>query len=246
MMVGITNWQQRVPTIQTYTGTNSWSIPLQPEYAKTPMSTKANFMNGAIAIAVNGVPIFNALNNRGEDAYLIGELDNWGGHSGGADDYHYHTAPLHLSTTSGQLPIALALDGFAVYGSKEPDGLAMQALDTCHGHIVNNGVYHYHGTTNYPYLIGAMKGVVSTDPATAAPVNRIVPQAQGSSFRPTLGPLNGASITAFGFIATNNYLLTYKQGTKTGYVNYKWDANNKYTFVITDSSGKITTTVYQR
>ncbi len=36
MMVGITNWQQQVPPPQFYTGTNSWSIPLQPVYATTP------------------------------------------------------------------------------------------------------------------------------------------------------------------------------------------------------------------
>jgi len=46
-------------------------------------------MKGAVAIAPNGVPIFNPLNNTGEDAYAIGELDQWGGHCGKADDYHY-------------------------------------------------------------------------------------------------------------------------------------------------------------
>ena len=54
-----------------------------------PLSLKTNFMKGAVAIAPNGVPIFNPLNNTGEDAYAIGELDQWGGHCGKADDYHY-------------------------------------------------------------------------------------------------------------------------------------------------------------
>jgi len=31
MMVGIKSWQQQVPLPQDYTGTNSWSIPLEPE-----------------------------------------------------------------------------------------------------------------------------------------------------------------------------------------------------------------------
>jgi hypothetical protein len=148
MMVGITSWQQQVPIPQSYTGSNSWSIPLQPSYAATPLSTKSNFMKGAVAIAVNGIPIFNALNNRGEDAYLIGELDNWGGHCGRADDYHYHAAPMHLSGKAGLKPIAFALDGFAVYGSKEPEGTNMEPLDVCHGHTGKNGVYHYHGTSD--------------------------------------------------------------------------------------------------
>jgi hypothetical protein len=247
MMIGITSWQQQVPVTQNYTGTNSWSIPLQPAYANTPLSTKSNFMKGAVAIAVNGIPIFNALNNRGEDSYMIGELDNWGGHCGRADDYHYHAAPMHLSGINGLLPIAFALDGFAVYGAKEADGSAMQSLDTCHGHTISNGVYHYHGTTNYPYVVGAMRGKVTTDPTTPAPENQILPQAFAAPLRPALTPLNGASITGFeSLTGLTGYKLTYKRGTKNGYVEYSWDASNKYKFTFTDTAGTVTTANYQR
>jgi hypothetical protein len=203
-------------------------------------------MKGAVAIAVNGIPIFNALNNRGEDAYLIGELDNWGGHCGRADDYHYHAAPMHLSGKAGLKPIAFALDGFAVYGSKEPEGTDMQPLDICHGHIGKNGVYHYHGTSDYPYVIGAMKGTVSTDPLTPAPENQILPQAFAKPARPALTPLRDASITDFKSTAPNAYSLTYKLGAKNGYVHYNWDAFNKYSFTLIDTAGKSVTTVYQR
>ena len=246
MMVGITNWQQQVPVSQPYTLDNSWSIPLQPVYATTPLSTKTNLMKGAVALAVNGIPIFNALNNRGEDSYLIGELDNWGGHCGKGDDYHYHAAPLHLSTTSGLKPIAFALDGFAVYGAKEPDGSAMATLDTCHGHVVSNSIYHYHGTANYPYVVGAMKGKVTLDPSTTAPENQILPQAFTKPVRPATTPLKGAAITDFAAVGTNGYLLTYKIGTKNAYVKYSWDVNSKYTFILTDTAGVAVTTSYQR
>jgi len=246
MMIGITNWQQQVPISQPYTDNNSWSIPLQPAYATTPLSTKTNLMKGAVAVAVNGIPIFNALNNRGEDSYLIGELDNWGGHCGRGDDYHYHSAPLHLSTTSGLKPIAFALDGFPVYGSKEPDGSIMSTLDSCHGHVGTNNIYHYHGTTNYPYVVGAMKGKVNLDPTTAAPENQILPQAFTKAVRPATNPLKGASITDFATVGTNGYQLTYKIGAKTGYVKYSWDLNNKYTYILTDTAGIATTTSYQR
>ncbi len=246
MMVGITNWQQQVPIPQPYSGTNSWSIPLQPVYATTPLSTKTNLMKGAVAVAVNGIPIFNALNNRGEDSYKIGELDNWGGHCGKGDDYHYHAAPLHLTTINGLKPIAFAVDGFSVYGSKEPDGSNMNALDTCHGHVGTNGVYHYHGTTDYPYVVGAMKGKVTLDPGTTAPENQVIPQAFTKPVRPATSPLSGASITDFVSLGTNSYLLTYKRGTKNGYVKYSWDASNKYTFILTDTAGVAITTTYQR
>ena len=245
MMIGITAWQQQVPVPQPYNGTNHWSIPLQPEYATTPLSTTSNFMKGAVALAVNGIPIFNALNNRGEDSFAIGELDQWGGHCGRADDYHYHAAPLHLSTISGLQAIAMALDGFPVYGAKEPDGTAMQTLDTNHGHEWK-GRYHYHGTSNYPYVIGAMKGKVALDPATPAPENQILPQAFASSVRPALTPLTGAVITDFSAPTSSSYNLTYKIGTKTGSVNYSWNTSGLFTFNFTDVNGTQTTSTYQR
>ena len=246
MMVGITSWQQQVPIPQNYTGTNSWSIPLQPVMAAVPLSTKSNFMKGAVALAVNGIPIFNALNNRGEDSYKIGELDNWGGHCGKADDYHYHAAPLHLATVTGNLPIAYALDGFPVYGEKEPDGTTLTSLDTCHGHPWNTTQYHYHGTTTYPYVVGAMRGKVTLDPSTPAPENQILPQAFAKGARPATNPLNGASITNFVSSGTNAYLLTYKIGTKFGSVAYSWDASNKFTYTLTDTSGQSVTNTYKR
>jgi len=246
MMIGITNWQQQVPIPQTYTGSNSWSIPLQPIMASIPLSTKSNLMKGAVAVAINGIPIFNALNNRGEDSYLIGELDNWGGHCGKADDYHYHAAPLHLAAVSNNLPIAYALDGFPVYASKEPDGTTMTSLDTCHGHIWNTNYYHYHGTSTYPYVVGAMKGKVTLDPNTPAPENQILPQAFAKPARPSTNPLNGASITNFFSTGSNAYLLTYKIGSKNGYVAYSWNANNLFTYSLTDTSGQTVTNSYQR
>ena len=80
MMVGINSWQQQVPTIQPYKSSNAWKIPISPRLSSKPISGQGHFLRGAIAVAVNGVPIFNALNNRGEDAYLAGELDDFGGH----------------------------------------------------------------------------------------------------------------------------------------------------------------------
>jgi hypothetical protein len=244
MMVGITNWQQQVPIPQGYTGTNAWSIPLKPELSDSPLSLKNNLMKGSVAIAPNGVPIFNPLNNRGEDAYAIGELDQWGGHCGKADDYHYHIAPLHFEATSGKNPIAMALDGFAIYGSKEPDGTTMQTLDAYHGHSIGTGVYHYHATTTYPYFIGSMRGKITIDPATTAPENQITPQAKMTPIRPAGDPLKGATITNFKSTGTNAYSLEYTVSNQKGYINYSWDAANKYTYTFIGTDGKSTTASY--
>jgi hypothetical protein len=150
-----------------------------------------------------------------------------------------------LSTISGLKAIAFALDGFAVYGAKEPDGTAMLTLDANHGHEWK-GNYHYHGTTNYPYVIGAMRGKVSLDPATPAPENQILPQAFSSSVRPALTPLAGATITDFSAPTSSSYNLTYKIGTKTGAVNYSWNTSGLFTFNFTDVNGTQTTSTYQR
>ena len=144
------------------------------------------------------------------------------------------------------MPIAFALDGFSVYGSKEPNGDNMASLDTCHGHIGTNGVYHYHGTTTYPYVVGAMRGQVSLDPTTTAPENQILPQAFASPLRPATTPLRNATITAFTNPSLNHYLLTYQIANKLGYVAYSWNSSNLYTFILTDTGGVSVTNTYQR
>ena len=190
MMVGIKSWQQQIPTIQPYFGANAWSIPIKPILSSSPISAKNHFLRGAIAIAVNGVPIFNALNNRGDDALLAGELDDWGGHCGRADDYHYHIAPLHLQSIVGKkLPIAYALDGFPIYGETEIDGKKVSGLDQFNGHFDSKKRYHYHGTKNYPYINGGFKGVVKELDG------QVEPQSLTKAFRPAREPLRGASIT---------------------------------------------------
>src|SRR3569623_854380 len=148
MMTGITAWQQQVPLPQSYFNDNAWRIPLNPVAARQPTMIKGRFLRGAIALAVNGIPIFNPQNNRGEISQEIGELDQWGGHCGRADDYHYHAAPLHLQSVVGKgQPIASALDGYAIYGLEEPDGSAVGKLDECNGHETLGLGYHYHAST---------------------------------------------------------------------------------------------------
>ena len=155
MMIGITAWQQQVPLPQEYVGANAWRLPLKPKLAEKPISAKNALFRGAIALAVNGVPIFNALNNRGEDSFLIGELDEFGGHCGKGDDYHYHIAPLHLEKMVGKgKPIAYALDGLPLFG------LTDEKLDEFNGRFDEKGDYRYHASKNYPYINGGLRGVV--------------------------------------------------------------------------------------
>ncbi len=248
MMVNITAWIAQVPVPHDYTGDNAWPIPLNPAYADSPISIEGDFQRGAIAIASNGIPIFNPINASGLISNEIGELDDFGGHSGRGDDYHYHTAPLHLESTSGTLPIAFGLDGFAVYGSTEPDGTAMESLDSYHGHEDGEGSYHYHGTESYPYMIGSMRGEVVLE--GESPQNQVTPQSM--AFPPRGG--NPYGINSDDLLITNleektsgnGYLLTYTSDGKEGSVDYSWDDNDLFTFIFNDIDGTTTTETWQR
>lgn len=239
LMIGIRAWQQQVPLPQMYTGDNAWRIPIFPTPAAQPASAKNRFLRGAIALAVNGVPIFNPLNNRGDDAFLFGELDDYGGHCGRADDYHYHIAPVHLEKTVGKgAVIAYALDGYPIYGYDEPDGSKVVGLDGLNGHKDAAGRYHYHATKTYPYLNGGFYGeVVERD-------GQVDPQPRAQPVREYLPPLPGAKIIDFKATAAQSYQLTYDVGGKPGYVRYSLvdDGAVKFTFV--DPQGKSKSETY--
>ena len=240
LMVGIRAWQQQVPLPQKYTGDNAWKIPLEPVPAAKPVTTKDRFLRGAIALAVNGVPIFNPLNNRGEDAFLIGELDEYGGHCGRADDYHYHIAPVHLEKQVGKgVPIAYALDGYPIYGYTEPDGSAVKGLDRFNGHEDADGNYHYHATKAYPYLNGGFHGEVTERDG------QVDPQPRAEPVRPALEPLRGATIVGYTSPTPTSRRLTYEVGGRQGFVDYKVNGDGTLVFDYTDPSGKKTTETYK-
>ncbi|NAS12256.1 YHYH protein [Poritiphilus flavus] len=242
MMEGITAWNRQVPVPQDYSGDNSWSIPIQPALAAEPLSLTEHFMKGAVAIAVNGIPIFNPRNNRGEYAQEIGELDEWGGHSGRADDYHYHVPPTHLESVAGEgQPIAYALDGFPVYGTTTAE------LDEYLGIRNDDGSYQYHTIEEAPYFMTAMRGEVSLDPDSSAPEDQVWPQALSTPLRQVEEPsLNTGTIT-FSLTGENAYSLKYLDGdgNNINTVNYHWDDSGTYTFEYTDASGGSRTETYQ-
>ncbi len=240
MMVGITAWQQQVPLPQPYTGANAWQIPLHPVKAARPMSAKEHFFRGAIALAVNGVPIFNPIKNDGRtDTLKAGELDKWGGHCGRADDYHYHIAPTHLQAKVGPgAPVAFALDGYPVFGFSEPDGSPARDLDWMGGHTDADGKYHYHAMKTYPYLVGGFRGEVREVGGQVDPQ----PRAQG--VRPYTQPLRGARIVDFKGDQKTGYSLKYSQNGRAGFVNYRVQDNGKVTFSFIGADGRNSTETF--
>ncbi len=240
MMVGITAWQQQVPLPQPYFGDNAWRIPLEPVVAKNPLSAKSHFFRGAIALAANGIPIFNPIKNDGRtDTLLAGELDEFGGHCGRADDYHYHIAPTHLQNIVGKdKPVAYALDGYAIYGYTEPDGAKVVGLDPFNGHTSSELGYHYHATKTYPYLNGGFHGeVVERD-------GQVDPQPHAEGMREALQPLRGAKITGFESKDNKNFKLTFVVGNETRFVNYVLKDNGTVKFDFVDGNGKVKSETY--
>lgn len=241
MMIGITAWQQQVPLPQAYTGDNAWRIPLNPVPAKTPASIKGRFLRGAIALAVNGIPIFNPQNNRGEISQEIGELDHWGGHCGRADDYHYHAAPFHLEAVVGKgRPIAYALDGYPIYGSTGPDGKPVdeKSLDALRGKVGADGQYAYYGSTKYPYVIGGFHGVV------VEKENQVDPQPRAQPVRQDQPPLRGARITGFTAKENKSFSLIYAISGETRSINYVVNPEKSVKFDFVDGRGQTTTETY--
>jgi hypothetical protein len=241
MMVGITAWQQQVPLPQNYTGANAWQLPLTPVPAKEPRTIKNHFLRGAVALAVNGIPIFNPQNNRGEVSQEIGELDEWGGHCGRADDYHYHAAPLHLQSVVGKgMPIAYALDGYAIYGLTEPDGTAPAGLDAFNGHTTQALGYHYHASKKYPYVNGGFHGEVTERE------QQVDPQPRAQPVREALQALRGAKITGFESTGTNSYKLSYTVNGDKRAVLYSINSDGTFPFEFQNGSAGSTKQTYTK
>ncbi len=141
------------------TQTLTFKIPVNPLVSSTHAATPG----GPIGVAINGVPLFNQY--AAMNAALTNEIngfDQWWGHPQQSGQYHYHVEPKYLTSVkaSSSALLGFLLDGFPAYGPVE-NGVAVTnaMLDVYHGHThatteYPNGIYHYHFTTESPYLNG--------------------------------------------------------------------------------------------
>lgn len=233
MMVGVRAWNGQVPIPQPYTGENTFRFPLRPRFAERPVSAKQTLFQGAIAVAANGVPIFNPIKQDGRtDTYLAGELDTFGGHAGRADDYHYHIAPVHLAEKIGPgLPLAWALDGFPLMGYADLHGCEPRELDWLNGHAGSDGSYHYHATRGYPYVNGGFRGRVELRGG------RVAIQPRARSVRPFTRPVRGAVLTAFERPSDTAWRLEYQLRGQAHSVSYRL-LRSGAEFTFTDGHGR--------
>lgn len=135
----------------------TFKIPLNP----TEASNKASTPMGPIGVALNGVAIFNQYAAPGDDlTQEINTFDQYNGHPTGTSVYHYHIEPTYLTANNKDGLVGFLLDGFPVYGPEENGKTLLSSdLDAYHGHTsatkeYPNGIYHYHITSDYPYING--------------------------------------------------------------------------------------------
>lgn len=138
--------------------TITMTVPRYPSVASNHTPTAL----GSIGIAVNSVSLYNQYAAPGDN--LTDEIitfDQWEGHPQMQGNYHYHLESPWLTQQHGNEGlVGILLDGFPVYGTHENGIQITNAdLDAYHGHTSStpefpNGIYHYHVTTEAPYING--------------------------------------------------------------------------------------------
>ena len=118
--------------------------------------------SGPASMAISGLPLFPAYNDRSELAWGSCEMDGCNAHVGQGFDYHYHGDPFgggdpsntclysasnYTSPTDHPPLIGLSMDGYSIFGRYLDTTAPGQSvpLDVCGGHI-HAGMpdYHYH------------------------------------------------------------------------------------------------------
>jgi len=160
------------------TGTNE-QIPVPALNYASPIrlnptgTSNAITIDASLGVAINGVPIYD-YSSQGDldvfnydpniDTFLLGQLDNCGGHAGRGDDYHYHARPTCMIDAmlnySDAAIIGWAYDGYPIYDTNNPDGTTISAgsLDVCNGQTDSTFGYRYHTSFNAPYVPQCLRG----------------------------------------------------------------------------------------
>ena len=141
-------WQQ-----MSYT----YRIPLTPKLSTSGETKYTGF--GAMAMAVNGMPLYPDDSTSGVSTKKDQQLDHCNEHAGKGADVHYHGDPSCMYNNSVPTLVGYAGDGFPVYGILDPDtGAAPTDLDECSGKIGKDGSYRYHTQLKSPFTVSCWKG----------------------------------------------------------------------------------------
>ncbi|MCB9744401.1 MAG: YHYH protein [Alphaproteobacteria bacterium] len=238
-MDGIVSTIEQIPVPATWEP----RIPLQPRQADS-LGTQ----DAAIAVAVNGVPIYDysaggeldpTQYDEAYDTLLLGQLDVCNGHAGRGDDYHYHAFPLcmvdQIQNASDDTVVGWAFDGYPIYGYNNPDGTVIEqgSLGTCNGKPDATYGWRYHASTSPPYFIQCLDGVADLDSQPRVPP---LSAAEGGGERPygmtaggvyvddlTLSELSGGRVEMRWFVDGQEYGIRYEPSETEGCYDFEID-----------------------
>lgn len=229
-MTGITGTNEQVPVPAP--GHES-PIPLAPEPGGQMLT-----VDGALGVAVNGVPIYDYSSqgmldvnqyDPNADTLKLGQLDKCNGHAGRGDDYHYHAAPTCLmESMKNKGPAAIvgwALDGYPIYGNDNPDGTPIMKgdLDVCNGQEDATFGRRYHTSDAPPYIVQCLTGKV--DESKLPRVPPLDAQAGGGK-PPGVPPQGGVQDLAFVEAPDGTRTMTYSYQGKSYHIQYKPSATD--------------------
>ncbi|ASJ73330.1 YHYH protein [Granulosicoccus antarcticus] len=229
LMTGIVGSNEQVP------------IPAADYSAPIPLTatpgTEPKTRDSALAVAVNGVPIFDYTGG-GEmseddlyhhqtqhDTLLTEQLDGCGGHSGRGDDYHYHVTPTcmidAMKNAGDDAILGWAFDGFPLFGDNNPDGtpISGEELDVCNGLTDETYGYRYHTSKEAPYIIQCLMGEVA-DFDSLPRIAPLRPAAGSSPMEPGRPPAGGVDDMVFAQNDSGTRSLDYSYKGVAYYIRY--------------------------
>ena len=139
-------------------------VPLSPQVTTSSSDTPL----GVMGVSINGVALFNQYAaGRTPLSGEIATFDRYNGHPQQNGMYHYHIEPVYLTAQGSSRLVGVLLDGFPVYGTRDPSGTTPSNLDNCNGHVgatpeYPQGIYHYHIVAEPPYIAGCFRGQPGT------------------------------------------------------------------------------------
>jgi len=256
-MTGIVATNEQVAVPANYAA----PIPLSALLGTDPLTR-----DSALAVAVNGVPIFDYTGG-GEmsqddlyhhqtqhDTLITQQLDQCGGHAGRGNDYHYHVKPTcmidQMENAGDDAIIGWAFDGFPIYGDNNPDGtpIADDDLDVCNGQEDAAFGYRYHTSQSAPYIIQCLMGEVA-DERDLPRVAPLSPQGGGGGLEPGRPPRGGVEGLVFTENADGSRSMDYRYQGAAYYMRYRpADADECYEFETktVTNGGEAVTGVYCR
>lgn len=182
-------------------------IPLTPQMADqvTDLGTVAK-----VGMGLDGVPIFADAPSVLQTGHLPA-LDTCGGHIDPGGWYHWHATATDIGSAYDEAGVdascanvtqdvtaqfGYAFDGYAMYGTHDPDGSIPTDLDACNGHFSEGIGYHYNATADFPNLPPCLTGVMAEQNFSTTAKGGV-----GAAGGPDGGPAGGGHGLPAGFEA---------------------------------------------